>query len=56
MATVAISVRKKKSPKKPNMKAPKSSWDRYEKKKKEVDAHNKRAEAELARRKRIASK
>lgn len=56
MASANISMRKKKSPKAPKMTASKSTWDRYEMKKKEVDAHNKKVESEKARRQRIRQK
>lgn len=55
-ANSSVSVKKKKLPKAPKFTASKPVWDAYEKKKKEVDAHNKRAESEMARRKKIKAK
>lgn len=50
------SLRKMKTPRKPKLKAAKSAFDNYEKRKREVDAHNKRVDAEINRRKKILSK
>jgi hypothetical protein len=56
MAASTISLKKRKAPKKPKITASKSTFDNYEKKKREVDAHNKKAESERARRKKILQK
>lgn len=56
MAASTISLKKRKAPKKPKLTASKASFDSYEKRKREVDAHNKKAEAEKNRRKKILSK
>jgi hypothetical protein len=56
MAASTISLKTRKAPKKPKITASKSAFDNYEKKKREVDAHNKKAAAEKARRKKILAK
>lgn len=56
MAAQSISLKLKKVPKKPKLTASKPVFDRYEKKKKEVDAHNKRVEGEKKRRKAILAR
>jgi hypothetical protein len=58
MAVAAInSIRKKKLPKAPKLTTgSKKSWDTFDKKKKEVEAHNKKIEAEKSRREKIKSR
>lgn len=50
------SLKKKKNKKKPGLKASARAIDAYVKGQKEVDDHNKRVDAELARRKKILGK
>lgn len=47
------SLRKKKLPKKPKLRANKAVWDRYAKRKKEIEKHNSDVEKELERRRKI---
>jgi hypothetical protein len=56
MASLTVSMAKKKAPKKPKLTASKAAWDNYEKKKKAYDDHNKKKDAEKARRMKIAQK
>lgn len=50
MAKTAVSMAKKTKPKRPDLTAPQSQWDTYERKLKEYEDHDKKRKTELNRR------